>query len=105
MINEFSLLMVLTRIWAALVVLKPGATIPSGMWMSGAAFNLCRCPNLLGETIEWLGFASSPGASPLAFALWSIANLVPRALWRRSWYRTNFPDFPRSRASLILGLH
>ena len=161
-----------TLVWP-LVVLKPGATIPSGMWMSGGAFkvinglllgaylafapqlgdawlsdprflagvvlmiggawlnlwsdyrllvlrrssgpqhvmpeggafNLSCCPNLLGEIIEWLGFALLTWCLPaLAFALWSIANLVPRALWRRSWYRTHFPDFPKTRAALIPGL-
>ena len=161
-----------TLVWP-LVVLRPGATIPSGMWMSGGAFNvtygallgsylafapqlgdawlsdprflagvvlmiggawlnlwsdyrllalrrrsghqrvlpeggafnLSCCPNLLGEIIEWLGFALLTWCLPaLAFALWSIANLVPRALWRRSWYHTNFPDFPRTRAALIPGL-
>ena len=71
----------------------------------GGAFNIVCCPNLLGEIIEWLGFALLTWCLPaLAFALWSIANLVPRALWRRSWYRANFPDFPKTRAALIPGL-
>ena len=40
----------------------------------------------------------------LAFALWSIAKLVPRALWRCSGCRTNFSGFPKTRAALIPGL-
>ena len=71
----------------------------------GGAFNLVCCPNLLGEIIEWIGFALLTWCLPaLAFALWTIANLVPRALWRRNWYRSQFPDFPRNRAALIPGL-
>jgi len=72
---------------------------------SGGAFDVVCCPNLSGEIIEWLGFALLTWCLPaLAFALWSIANLVPRALWRRSWYRSNFPEFPKTRAALIPGL-
>ena len=40
----------------------------------------------------------------LAFALWTLANLIPSAPWRRNWYRENFPDFPRKRAALIPGV-
>ena len=72
---------------------------------SGGPFNAICCPNLAGEIVEWIGFAlltwSLPGA---AFALWTIANLVPRALWRRDWYRENFGDFPKGRAALVPGL-
>ena len=72
---------------------------------SGGAFKLICCPNLAGEIIEWIGFALLTWSVPgLAFALWTIANLVPRALWRRDWYRENFESFPHSRAALIPGL-
>ena len=68
-------------------------------------FRFACCPNLTGEIIEWLGFALLTWSLPaLAFALWTIANLVPRALWRRDWYRDNFEDFPRERAALVPGI-
>ena len=71
----------------------------------GGPFRFACCPNLAGEIIEWVGFAVLTWSLPgLAFALWTIANLVPRALWRRQWYRENFDDFPRKRAALVPGL-
>ncbi len=71
----------------------------------GGAFNLVCCPNLLGEIIEWIGFAILTWCLPaLAFALWTMANLIPRALWRRTWYRATFPDYPKNRATLIPGV-
>lgn len=72
---------------------------------TGGAFNTICCPNLAGEIIEWIGFALLAWCLPaLAFALWTLANLIPRAMWRRNWYRENFPDFPKNRAALIPGL-
>ena len=69
---------------------------------SGGPFNYVCCPNLAGEIIEWIGFALLTWSLPgLAFALWTIANLVPRAMWRRDWYRENFETFPNDRAALI----
>ena len=40
----------------------------------------------------------------LAFALWTAANLIPRALWRHRWYRRTFPDYPPSRRAVIPGV-
>lgn len=72
---------------------------------SGGPFNLACCPNLSGEIIEWIGFALMTWSLPaLAFALWTVANLVPRGLWRRDWYRRNFENFPRQRAALVPGV-
>ncbi|MCY3857701.1 MAG: DUF1295 domain-containing protein [Gammaproteobacteria bacterium] len=69
---------------------------------SGGPFKYVCCPNLAGEIIEWIGFALLTWCLPgLAFALWTIANLVPRALWRRDWYRENFESFPKNKAALI----
>lgn len=71
----------------------------------GGAFRLLSSPNLAGEMIEWIGFALMAWSLPaLAFALWTAANLVPRALWRHRWYRRTFPDYPPSRRALIPGV-
>lgn len=71
---------------------------------AGGPFNVVCCPNLAGEIVEWIGFALLTWSLPgLAFALWTIANLVPRALWRRDWYRENFSGYPR-RAALFPGV-
>ena len=65
-------------------------------------FTVVACPNLLGEIVEWIGFAVMTWSLPgLAFALWVVANLVPRALWRLDWYRSNFRHFPRGRRALV----
>ena len=72
---------------------------------AGGPFNLACCPNLTGEIIEWIGFAILTWSLPgLAFALWTVANLVPRAVWRRDWYRRSFENFPKTRAALIPGV-
>ena len=68
-------------------------------------FRFVSCPNYLGEIIEWTGFAVmtwSPAAA--AFALWTAANLVPRALSNHRWYKERFEDYPATRAALIPGL-
>ena len=71
----------------------------------GGAFEFVSCPNLSGEIIEWLGFALLTWSLPgLAFALWTIANLAPRAVWRRNWYRENFSDYPKQRSALFPGI-
>jgi len=68
----------------------------------GPLFRLVSCPNYTGEILEWTGFAIatwSPGG--FIFALWTIANLVPRALHHHRWYRANFASYPRERRALV----
>lgn len=63
------------------------------------------CPNYLGEIITWIGWAIATWSLPgLAFAAWTVANLVPRARSHHQWYQEHFPDYPRERKSLIPGL-
>ena len=77
-----------------------GAVLPRG-----GAFELVSCPNLAGEIVEWTGFALMSWSLPgLAFALWTTANLIPRALWRHRWYQERFPDYPGRRRAVIPGL-
>jgi len=60
------------------------------------------CPNYLGEIIEWTGFLVMTWCLPvLAFWIWVLANLVPRALAYRRWYGEQFPDYPAQRKALI----
>ncbi len=59
-------------------------------------------PNYLGEIIEWVGFALATYSLPaLAFALYTMANLVPRAKHHLKWYRSTFSHYPVSRRALI----
>ena len=69
---------------------------------TGPLFARVSAPNYAGEIVEWLGFALaawSPAA--VAFALYTAANLVPRALDTHAWYRAKFPDYPRERRAIV----
>jgi 3-oxo-5-alpha-steroid 4-dehydrogenase 1 len=68
----------------------------------GGLFNWVSCPNYLGEIIEWSGWALATWSLPgLAFAIWTFANLAPRARSHHAWYHRNFPDYPQERKALI----
>ncbi|MDN4596188.1 methyltransferase [Leifsonia virtsii] len=68
----------------------------------GGGFRYVSSPNYLGEIVEWTGWAvatwSLAGAS---FALYTIANLAPRAVANHRWYRETFPEYPRDRRALL----
>jgi len=65
-------------------------------------FRFVSCPNHFGEIVEWSGFALMTWCSPaLAFAVWTLVNLMPRALHHHRWYVQNLPDYPPERKALI----
>ncbi|HEU0196354.1 MAG TPA: DUF1295 domain-containing protein [Nevskiaceae bacterium] len=82
---------------------KPGETgyrIPHG-----GLFRYVSSANYLGEIILWCGWAlMSFTAAGGVFALFTIANLLPRALSHHRWYRKHFPDYPANRKAIIPGL-
>jgi hypothetical protein len=68
----------------------------------GGLFRRVSCPNYLGEIVEWIGWAVatwSPAGA--AFAAYTLANLLPRALSTHRWYRSEFPGYPPERKALI----
>lgn len=68
----------------------------------GGAYRWVSSPNYLGEIVEWLGWALATWSlAGLAFAAYTMANLVPRALANHQWYRERFPDYPAERHALI----
>jgi len=68
----------------------------------GGAFERISCPNYLGEIVQWSGWALATWSlAGLAFAAYTAANLVPRALDHHAWYRARFPDYPRERMALV----
>jgi 3-oxo-5-alpha-steroid 4-dehydrogenase 1 len=68
----------------------------------GGLFRWISSPNYLGEIIEWLGWAIATWSIPgLSFAIWTYANLVPRALANHRWYQEKFPDYPKDRQALF----
>ncbi len=79
---------------------------PSGYVIpQGGLFRWVSCPNYLGEIVEWSGWALATWSLPgLAFALWTAANLAPRALAHQRWYRERFADYPPERRVLVPGI-
>jgi protein-S-isoprenylcysteine O-methyltransferase Ste14 len=68
-------------------------------------FRWVSCPNYLGEIIIWVGWAVSTWSlAGLAFAVWTAANLVPRAHSHHLWYQKYFPDYPANRKTLVPGI-
>lgn len=68
----------------------------------GGIFRYVSCPNHFGEMLEWTGFAIMTWSLPgLAFALWTIINLLPRSLAHHRWYKQHFHDYPGNRKAVI----
>jgi 3-oxo-5-alpha-steroid 4-dehydrogenase 1 len=69
----------------------------------GGMFERVSCANYLGELVEWIGWAILTFSwSGLVFALWTFANLVPRARRNHTWYIEQFGDeYPHGRKRLI----
>jgi 3-oxo-5-alpha-steroid 4-dehydrogenase 1 len=75
----------------------PGYKIPKG-----GAFELVSCANYFGELIEWLGWACLTWSlAGLTFAIWTAANLIPRAMAHHKWYRREFSDYPDKRKAIL----
>jgi 3-oxo-5-alpha-steroid 4-dehydrogenase 1 len=86
--------------WVLMNLRKPGETgykIPHG-----GLYRYVTCPNYFGEILEWTGFAIASWSLPgVAFALYTFANLAPRAMTHHKWYREKFPDYPKERKALV----
>lgn len=89
--------------WVLLHLRKPGETgykIPHG-----GLYRWITCPNYFGEIIEWFGFALCTASLPaLVFAIWTVANLLPRARSHHLWYQKTFPDYPPARKAILPGI-
>jgi protein-S-isoprenylcysteine O-methyltransferase Ste14 len=71
----------------------------------GGLYRWISCPNYFGEIITWIGWAVATWSLPgLAFAIWTAANLVPRARANHIWYREHFSDYPTERKALMPGV-
>ncbi len=79
---------------------KPGETgykIPYG-----GMYRWISCPNYFGEVLEWTGWALATWSlAGLSFAIWTFANLVPRALANHQWYNRQFDEYPAERKAVI----
>jgi len=71
--------------------------IPRG-WL----FEYISSPHYFGEIVEWCGWAIMTFSLPgLAFAVFTFANLFPRAIASHKWYRQHFNDYPSGRKAVI----
>lgn len=78
-------------------VTKSGYQVP----VSGL-FRFVSCPNYLGEIIAWTGFLLVTLSLPaLSFLVWTLVNLVPRAIDHHQWYLREFPDYPADRKAIF----
>lgn len=69
---------------------------------NGGLYRFISCPNYFGELIEWIGWAIATWSIAGAlFALFTAANLVPRAVSNHRWYRSQFPDYPPTRRAVL----
>jgi protein-S-isoprenylcysteine O-methyltransferase Ste14 len=82
------------------VLRKPGESgysIPKG-----GLYEYISSPNYFGEILQWIGWAIATwSAAGFAFALFTTANLLPRALSHHRWYHEKFSDYPKRRRALI----
>jgi len=65
-------------------------------------FRYVSSANYLGEIVLWCGWALMAFTpAGLIFALFTISNLLPRALSHHRWYLQKFPDYPADRKAII----
>ncbi len=80
---------------------EPGETgyrIPQG-----GLYRWVTAGNYLGEVIIWIGWAVATWSwAGLSFAVFTLANLAPRAAQNHAWYLERFGDaYPKARRRLI----
>lgn len=76
---------------------EKGYKVPRGGW-----FEYVSCANFFGEMIEWFGFfVASFSSVSFAFSFFTVANLLPRAIFHHRWYKEKFEDYPKNRKAVI----
>lgn len=68
----------------------------------GFLYRWISCPNYFCESLQWLGWAVltwSPAG--FVFFIWTLANLVPRAVTHHRWYQQTFADYPPERRAFV----
>lgn len=61
----------------------------------GGFFEYVSSPHYFGELMEWSGFciANNFSLASLSFAIWTAANLIPRAIHTHKWYNKTFAGY------------
>ena len=68
----------------------------------GFMFKYVSFPNYLGEILEWMAFALMTWSlAGLSFMIWTMANLVPRAIKGHQWYHSKFDSYPKNRKAIF----
>ena len=68
----------------------------------GGFFKYISYPNYFGEILEWTAFALMTWSwAGLSFMIWTMANLVPRAIKGHQWYHQQFDDYPKDRKAIF----
>ncbi len=68
----------------------------------GGLYQFVSCPNYLGEIVEWGGWALATWSlAGTSFAVYTAANLLPRALSHHAWYHDTFEDYPKARRAVL----
>ncbi len=71
----------------------------------GGMFRYVSAANYFGEILLWCGWAlMNFTPAGLSFAVFTIANLLPRALSHHRWYGEHFADYPKQRRAIIPGI-
>ena len=69
---------------------------------NGGLFKYVSYPNYFGEILEWTAFALMTWSwAGLSFMIWTMANLVPRAIKGHQWYHQQFHDYPKERKAIF----
>ena len=68
----------------------------------GGMYRWISAPNYFGELVQWFGWAIMTWSlGGLAFALYTAANLAPRAIAHHKWYQDTFDEYPVERRALL----
>jgi hypothetical protein len=68
----------------------------------GGLFELVSAPNYFGEIVQWCGWAVMTWSlAGLSFAIFTIANLLPRGVRHHRWYRERFDEYPERRRAVV----
>lgn len=68
----------------------------------GGLYHWVSCPNYLGEMLIWVGWAIATWSlAGVSFAVFTAANLLPRAMAIHNWYQNQFDDYPPSRKAVF----
>lgn len=94
---------VLVNVWADNYLIRLRSNSSQGYQIPrGGFFEYISCPNHFGEMVEWIGFAVMCWNLPAcAFAIWTVANLFPRAWSHHRWYNKEFENYPSDRKAVI----